>query len=238
MFWAPQTSWKLPMFDCEVTLASPDPSQTLTKKARARRSLCQSRAKPEASLKQWSFTFYPSIEVKPLHLPVVCRTPFFVDKCLSALSSHFLSPEHSVEEEVRSLMQSPILAPAESPWGWSPGSGSASSDNRSTSVRTPSQQKFAFDGNLTLTFSLTPSDYLTWIASRQTESRKRARGPAARQAGKNPCCWYILKPFRVWSDEEDKILTRLSKRKTLSIMTVVAVAKCQIPLTRERMKSI
>ena len=40
------------------------------------RSLCQSRAKPEASLKQCSKTFYPSIEVKPLHLPVVCRTRF------------------------------------------------------------------------------------------------------------------------------------------------------------------
>lgn len=38
------------------------------------RSLCQSRAKPEASLKQCSKT--PSIEVKPLHLPVVCRTRF------------------------------------------------------------------------------------------------------------------------------------------------------------------
>ena len=38
------------------------------------RSLCQSRAKPEASLKQCSKT--PSIEVKPLQLPVVCRTRF------------------------------------------------------------------------------------------------------------------------------------------------------------------
>ncbi|KAF5939090.1 hypothetical protein HYC85_023349 [Camellia sinensis] len=34
---------------------------------------CQSRAQPKASLMQCSKTFYPSIEVKPLHLPIVCR---------------------------------------------------------------------------------------------------------------------------------------------------------------------
>ncbi len=89
-------------------------------------------------------------------------------------------------------MQSPIqsLLP-QSVLGWSPGSGSASSDNRSTSARTPSQHQFAFDGYFTLTFSLTPS------ACRQTESRKRARG-ADPQRGRP-----------VYPDRDDKDLSLL-----------------------------
>jgi len=92
-------------------------------------------------------------------------------------------------------MQSPIqsLFP-QSVLGWSPGSGSASSDNRSTSVRTPSQHQFAFDGYFTGTFSLTPP------ACRQTESRKKARG-ADPQRGRP-----------VYPDRDDKDLSLLELR--------------------------
>lgn len=92
-------------------------------------------------------------------------------------------------------MQSPIqsLLP-QSVLGWSSGSGSASSDNRSTPVRTPSQHQFAFDGYFTLTFSLTPP------ACRQTESRKKARG-ADPQRGRP-----------VYPDRDDKDLSLLELR--------------------------
>lgn len=160
-------------------------------------------------MQAWSSVARPSIPPLRSNLFIYSLfvVPDFVDKCLSAISqrnsalssrlptTRFLSPEHSVEEEESShAVSNPILAPAVSPWGWSPGSGSASSDNRSTSVRTPSQHQFAFDGYFTLTFSLTPS------ACRQTESRKRARG-ADPQRGRP-----------VYPDRDDKDLSLLELR--------------------------
>lgn len=119
------------------------------------------------------FSWSPSISILSTHYRSSPHMPkslksrlyhFFYNKCYSMvpkfLSNSFIPimsthpMPHSHFWYIKFAVSSPILAPGVSPWGWSPGSGSASSSNRSTFVRTPSQHQFV--GYFTWRSSLTP----------------------------------------------------------------------------------